>query len=148
MKRIALFTLTALLLAACNSGLTVADKDVLKTYPELEGTIWAWQSMVDSAAAEDCEAFLENMRITLNLTEEVCPAAFAYFEETPILVETAINEKFKVIYTEPAEKGDTSGRAYKSATINTGATVMVPLFINTNDTIVVNTDTGFYVERG
>ena len=71
-----------------------------------------------------------------------------YFEETPILVETAINEKFKVIYTEPAEKGDTSGRAYKSATINTGATVMVPLFINTNDTIVVNTDTGFYVERG
>ena len=85
MKRIALFTLTALLLAACNSGLTVADKDVLKTYPELEGTIWAWQSMVDSADAEDCEAFLENMRITLNLTEEVCPAAFAYFEETPIV---------------------------------------------------------------
>src|SRR3989338_4686690 len=80
MKRIALFTLTVLLLAACNSGLTVADKDVLKTYPELEGTIWAWQSMVDSAAAEDCEGFLENMRITLNLTEEVCPAAFAYFE--------------------------------------------------------------------
>ncbi len=70
-----------------------------------------------------------------------------YFEETPILVETQINEKFKVTYTEPAEKGDTSGRAYKPATINTGATVMVPLFVNTNDTIIVNTDTGVYVER-
>jgi len=70
-----------------------------------------------------------------------------YFEDTPILVETQINEKFIVTYTEPAEKGDTSGRAYKPATISTGATVMVPLFINTNDTIIVNTDTGDYVER-
>ena len=70
-----------------------------------------------------------------------------YFENTPILVETPINEKFTVTYTEPAEKGDTTGRAYKPATINTGATVMVPLFINTNDTIIVNTDTGDYVER-
>jgi len=70
-----------------------------------------------------------------------------YFEETPISVETQINEKFEITYTEPAEKGDTSGRAYKPATISSGATVMVPLFISTNDIIIVNTDTGVYVER-
>ncbi|MDA1337987.1 MAG: elongation factor P [bacterium] len=84
----------------------------------------------------------------LNYLNDGSNVFVTYFEETPILVETLINEKFSVTYTEPAEKGDTSGRAYKPATINTGATVMVPLFINTNDTIVVNTDTGDYVERG
>ena len=85
MKRISLFVLSALLLTACSSNLTVADKDTLKAYPELEGAIWAWQSMVDSAAAEDCKTFLENMRLTLKLTEEACPAAFKYFEEAPIV---------------------------------------------------------------
>ena len=85
MKRISFLVLFTLLLTACGSSLTVADKDTLKEYPELEGTIWAWQSMVDSAAAEDCATFLENMRLTLDLTEEACPAAFEYFEETPLV---------------------------------------------------------------
>lgn len=85
MKRFTILFLSALLLTACAPKLTVADKDILKEYPELEGTIWAWQSMVDSTAAEDCAGFLENMRITLDLTEEVCPAAFDYFKEAPVV---------------------------------------------------------------
>jgi elongation factor P len=44
-------------------------------------------------------------------------------------------------------KGDTATRTLKAATIETGATVMVPLFVNEGDVIRVNTKTGDYIER-
>ena len=84
MKRLSLFFTFSLLLTACNS-LSVIDSDVLSKYPELEGPATTWQAMVDSAEAQDCTAFLDTMRLTLNLTEEVCPDVFAYFENTPIV---------------------------------------------------------------
>lgn len=81
MKKLSLLAF-AFLLTACNS-ITVADKEVLDDYPELEGAVLAWQSMVDTAAAEDCAGFLENMRLTLKVEEDECPAIFEYFEEAP-----------------------------------------------------------------
>jgi elongation factor P len=53
----------------------------------------------------------------------------------------------KVTYSEPGMKGDTATRTLKAATIETGATVMVPLFVNEGDVIRVNTKTGDYIER-
>lgn len=52
-----------------------------------------------------------------------------------------------ITYCEPGLKGDTATRALKSATIDTGATVNVPLFINEGEQIRINTKTGEYVER-
>jgi len=85
MKRLSFFIAFSLFLTACGSSLSVIDSDTLSKYPELEGTATAWQSMVDSAAAQDCDTFLTNMRLTLKLTSEVCPAAFAYFENAPVV---------------------------------------------------------------
>jgi elongation factor P len=54
----------------------------------------------------------------------------------------------EVVYTEPGIKGDTaSTNSLKPATVNTGATVKVPLFINTGDKIRVDTRTREYYER-
>ena len=54
----------------------------------------------------------------------------------------------EVTYTEPGIKGDTaSSNSLKAATVNTGATVKVPLFINTGDKIRVDTRTREYYER-
>ncbi len=54
----------------------------------------------------------------------------------------------EVTYTEPGIKGDTaSTNSLKPATVNTGATIRVPLFINTGDKIRVDTRTRDYVER-
>ena len=54
----------------------------------------------------------------------------------------------EVTYTEPGVKGDTaSSNSLKAATVNTGATVKVPLFINTGDKIRVDTRTREYYER-
>lgn len=52
-----------------------------------------------------------------------------------------------VTYSEPGMKGDTATRTLKPATVETGATVNVPLFVNEGERIKVNTKTGEYVER-
>ncbi len=52
-----------------------------------------------------------------------------------------------ITYSEPGIKGDTATRTLKPATVETGATVMVPLFVNTDETIKIDTKTGAYVER-
>lgn len=68
--------------------------------------------------------------------------------ETPLFVELPQNVILEVTYTEPGLKGDTtSSTALKPATVETGATVMVPLFINTEDKIKISTTDGTYVER-
>lgn len=53
----------------------------------------------------------------------------------------------EVTYTEPGVKGDTATNSTKPATVETGAEVKVPLFINTGDKIKLNTETGAYSER-
>jgi len=53
----------------------------------------------------------------------------------------------KVIETEPGFKGNTATGATKPATIETGYTLQVPLFINTDDILRIDTRTGEYVER-
>src|SRR5882757_1475819 len=53
----------------------------------------------------------------------------------------------KVTYCEPGLRGDTATRTLKPATVETGATVGVPLFVNEGELIRVNTKTGEYVER-
>lgn len=52
-----------------------------------------------------------------------------------------------VTYSEPGVKGDTATRTLKPATVETGATVNVPLFVNEGELIRINTKTGDYVER-
>ncbi len=53
----------------------------------------------------------------------------------------------KVTYSEPAVKGNTSTNATKNAEIETGATIQVPLFIEQDELIKINTEDGSYIER-
>lgn len=53
----------------------------------------------------------------------------------------------EITYTEPGVKGDTATNAMKPATVETGAEVRVPLFINQGDVIKIDTATGAYMER-
>jgi len=61
--------------------------------------------------------------------------------EPPLFVELAITE------TEPGFKGDTATGANKPATVETGAQVYVPLFVNEGDVIKIDTRTGEYLSR-
>ncbi len=65
----------------------------------------------------------------------------------PITAEAPAHVEVDVTYTEPGVQGDTATRTLKAATIETGAEIKVPLFVNTGDRIKVKTSTGEYVER-
>jgi elongation factor P len=67
--------------------------------------------------------------------------------ETPMSVELPPSVVLRITYSEPGVKGDTATRAMKAATLETGATVMVPLFVDTDELIKIDTRTGAYVER-
>ncbi|HMO61485.1 MAG TPA: elongation factor P [Ferruginibacter sp.] len=67
--------------------------------------------------------------------------------EQPMGVELPDKIVLKVTYSEPGVKGDTATRTLKPATVETGANVNVPLFVNEGELIRINTKTGEYVER-
>jgi elongation factor P len=67
--------------------------------------------------------------------------------DQPMSVELPDKIVLKVTYSEPGVKGDTATRTLKPATVETGATVNVPLFVNEGELIRINTKTGEYVER-
>ncbi len=64
-----------------------------------------------------------------------------------ITAEAPSHVVMNVTYTEPGIAGDTATRTLKSATIETGAEIRVPLFINTGDNVKIDTHTGDYIER-
>ncbi|MEJ0032265.1 MAG: elongation factor P [Bacteroidota bacterium] len=66
---------------------------------------------------------------------------------SPITAEAPQHVVLNITYTEPGVAGDTATRTLKAATVETGAEVRVPLFINTGDNIKIKTSTGEYVER-
>jgi len=70
------------------------------------------------------------------------------FEEDPIALQ--LPAKITLIVTETAsggDRGNTSGNALKEATMETGVVIRVPLFVNTGDRIIINTETGEYVSK-
>lgn len=67
--------------------------------------------------------------------------------ETPLSVELPPFVELMITYTEPGIKGDTATNAQKPATLETGATVMVPLFVDQDTLIRVDTRDGSYSER-
>ena len=67
--------------------------------------------------------------------------------ETVLYAEMPIKTVLKITYTEPGLKGDTATNTLKPATVETGATVRVPLFINEGELIEVDTRDGSYVGR-
>lgn len=69
------------------------------------------------------------------------------YEGETIGVELPKTVELQVTETEPGIKGDTATGATKSATVETGYTLNVPLFVNEGDTLVINTTDGSYVSR-
>ncbi len=67
--------------------------------------------------------------------------------DTVLYAEMPMKTVLKITYTEPGVKGDTATNTLKPATVETGATVRVPLFVNEGDLIEVDTRDGSYVGR-
>lgn len=89
----------------------------------------------------------ENMGDALNYIEEGMPCEVVLYNEAPISVEIPQTLVREIIYTEPAVRGDTSGKVLKPAKLATGFEVQVPLFCATGDKIEIDTRTGEYRSR-
>ena len=70
-----------------------------------------------------------------------------FFKEKPVSVQLPITVNLKIVSSEPGIKGDRVSGASKPATLESGATIQVPLFVNEGDVIKVDTRTGEYLER-
>lgn len=77
--------------------------------------------------------------------QDVC--LITLWNGVPLSVEPPHTVTLKIVDTDPGVRGDTSGGGGKPATLETGAVVRVPLFVQTGETVKVNTRTGEYISR-
>ena len=91
------------------------------------------------------EAMIENN----DLLKEGATVEVVVHAETEniLLVDIPVNVVMEVTYTEPGLRGDTATNTLKAATIETGSTIMVPLFVNVGDKIRIDTRDRSYIER-
>ena len=89
----------------------------------------------------------DSMGDALNYLEEAMTVEVVFYEDRAISVEMPNTVVREIIYTEPAVRGDTSGKVMKPAKINTGFELPVPLFCAIGDKIEIDTRTGEYRSR-
>jgi elongation factor P len=83
----------------------------------------------------------------LNFLEDGMPVEVVFYDGKAISVAMTSSVVREIIYTEPAVRGDTSGKVLKPAKLSTGYEVSVPLFCETGDRIEIDTATGEYRRR-
>ena len=99
------------------------------------------------AEYQQYEVDAENMGEALNYLEDGMRAELVIYNDKPITVEIPQSVVREIIYTEPAVRGDSSGKVLKSAKLKTGFEVQVPLFCATGDKIEIDSRTGDYRNR-
>ncbi len=129
------------------SGETIEAADVVDMemqYLYNDGQFWHFmqpetfeQVVADKAAVGDNAKWLKE--------QDVC--IITLWNGNPLVVEPPNTVTLKIVETDPGLKGDTSGGGGKPATLETGAVVRVPLFVQNGETIKVNTRTGEYISR-
>lgn len=89
----------------------------------------------------------DNMGDALSYLEDGLPCEMVFYDGRPLSVTLPTSVVREITYTEPAVRGDTSGKVLKPATISSGFNVQVPLFCETGDKIEIDTRTGEYKNR-
>ena len=96
---------------------------------------------------EQCSLPLEQIGDRQKFLKEGIDVDILYFNAQPVAVELPVKVALRVVSAPPAVKGNSAGSVTKQIKIETGAIVNAPLFISEGDLIIINTETGEYVER-
>ena len=113
------------------------------TYSYFADPMYVWMD----SEYNQYEVEKENMGDALNYLEEGMPAEVVFYEGKAISVEIPTSVEREITWTEPAVKGDTSGKVLKPAKLATGFEVGVPLFVSQGDKVEIDTRTGEYRRR-
>lgn len=129
------------------SGESVEGADILELdaqYMYNDGEFWHFmapdtyeQYAVSQVAMEDAKLWIKE--------HDIC--TMVLYNAEPLSVTPPIFTTLKIVETDPGLKGDTSGGGSKPATLETGAVVRVPLFVQEGELIKVDTRTSEYVSR-
>ena len=130
------------------SGETIEAADVMETDMEFlyaDGEFWHFmrtddsyeQVAADAAAVGEAKDWLKE--------QDICQITL--WNDAPIAVDLPNFVELEVTDTDPGLKGDTAQGGTKPATLQTGAVVKVPLFINIGEVLRIDTRTGEYVSR-
>jgi elongation factor P len=129
------------------SGESVEAADVLELdaqYMYTDGTIWHF---MDPNTFEQYETHEAAMEETKNWLKEQDTYTLTLWNGTPISVTPPNFVSLTITDTDPGLRGDTSGGGGKPATLETGAVIRVPLFVQIGEVIKVDTRNGEYVGR-
>ena len=102
---------------------------------------------MDTESFEQIAVPLEGLEEKRNYLKEGDTFELVVYDGRPIDINIPYKMVFEVTHAEPGARGDTVSGASKPVVIETGFTVKVPIFIKEGDRIMVNTETGEYVER-
>ena len=134
-----------------------ASEVVYKADEKLENIVLERKEVAYSYFADPMYVFMDveynqheiekdNLGDALNYLDDGLPCEIVFYDGKPISV-TLPNSVVREITTEPAVRGDTSGKVLKPAKIATGFVVNVPLFCESGDKIEIDTRTGEYRNR-
>jgi len=113
------------------------------TYSYFADPMYVWMD----AEYNQYEVEAENMGDALNYLEDGMPAEVVFYEGKAISVEIPTSVEREITWTEPAVKGDTSGKVLKPAKLATGYEIGVPIFVAQGDKVEIDTRTGEYRRR-
>ena len=113
------------------------------TYSYFADPMYVWMD----AEYNQYEVEAENMGDALNYLEDGMAAEVVFYEGKAISIELPTTVVREIAWTEPAVKGDTTGKVLKPAKIATGFEVQVPIFVEQGDKIEIDTRTGEYRKR-
>jgi elongation factor P len=111
-------------------------------YPEDNNLVF-----MDSESFEQYTIASDVLGDAAKYLKEGATVSILFFDDEPVTVEIPTKVELLVTETDPGVKGDTAQGGSKPATLETGATVSVPLFVKVGDLIRVNTIENTYVER-
>jgi len=89
----------------------------------------------------------ETLGQSVGFLKEGMNVIISFEADEPIFAQLPLTVDLEVTYTETGLRGDTATRTLKAATLETGAEIRVPLFVNIGDKIKIDTRTGDYLER-
>jgi elongation factor P len=107
-----------------------------KVYHFMDNDTYEQLTLTEDQLGEDSNFLPENVQVKI-----------IFHNGQPIGVELPFFVELTIVKTEPGVRGDTARGGTKPATVETGAVIQVPLFLNEGDVIKVDTRTGEYIER-
>jgi elongation factor P len=103
--------------------------------------------LMDTSSYEQISMSEKQLGDSVNYLKENMEIKVLYFKGQPINIDIPMFVELKIARTDPGVRGDTASGGSKPATLETGAVVKVPFYLNEGDVVKIDTRSGIFIER-